>query len=67
MCFCPAAAHQLTTEDREELYRRTKQHKGRVCFSALDPCETARDKHFLDDQESLSLYTEMFCTAVTAT
>ena len=47
------------------MFRRIKTHKGRVCFSALDPLQTAQDKRFFDDKESLFIYTEMFRTAVT--
>ena len=54
-----------TEEEKQDMFRRIKAHKGRVCFSALDPLQTAQDKRFFDDKESLFIYTEMFRTAVT--
>jgi hypothetical protein len=53
-----------TEEEKAEMFRRIKAHKGKVCFSALDPLQTAKDKRFFDDKESLFIYMEMFRTAV---
>ena len=37
-----------TEEEKADMFRRIKAHKGRVCFSALDPLQTAKDKRFFD-------------------
>jgi transcription termination factor Rho len=41
---------EITSMDSEaektDMFRRIKAHKGRVCFSALDPLQTAQDKRF---------------------
>ncbi len=47
-------------EEKEDMFRRIKAHKGRVCFSALDPLQTAKDKRFFDVRLIL-------CTAVLPT
>ena len=40
-----------TAAEKDEMYKRIRVHKGRICFSVLDPLQTARDKHFLEDRE----------------
>ena len=53
MCANDSGLHLLcaavdTEEEKDDMFRRIKAHKGRVCFSALDPLQTAKDKRFFD-------------------
>lgn len=59
--------HDLIThvddlKTRELLWERVRKRRGHVCFSKLDPVHTAKTRRFMDDEESLYIYKEMFRT-----
>lgn len=62
-----AAICDIESPDAKALFwDRVHHHKGgKMCFSCLDPVETCIQRRFLDDRESLHIYTEFFRIAVT--
>ena len=54
-CVDDAKTHEL-------LWSRVRKRRGHACFSKLDPVHTAKTRRFLDDEESLYIYKEMFRT-----